>query len=423
MIVFDTNAVRLLNPTGDKADLIRKLRASGQEVGVPSMVLVELVAQQVLKYRDAYDTVANAVAKLREVVRDSLDEQEGPEFQPGAVESYWTEQYRDLFQVIETTPEMAMQALSREAHGLKPAKRNRNDQKGDTKTGARDVAIWLTLIDYMRKHPHDQVYFVTANTSDFGDGNTFPTPMDEDAKEVQGRLTLLNDWIDVVDKFTTKVDATVDDEELLRSTRLVRTIQLEAKERMRNFFGAASWLPGVGVPRSEPDTAAFLHEWVSPPMATLLSIDEISGHEIGDTVWYTANTTWFLTGVAMNPDPAASSAFAALSVKWPVKVLFSASDHPPVVISSGPSALPDFREGSPDLQARRELSAMLMSAWSTTNSSQSHIEELLSLITASAEDSRPARRNLRNWLIHRGWDGFEPPIAGDDPPRTEPENG
>ncbi|MFE0511498.1 PIN domain-containing protein [Streptomyces sp. NPDC058964] len=420
MIIFDTNAVRLLNPASDKADLIRKLRASGQRVGIPSMVLVEMAAQQVLRYRDAYGTVASAISKLQAVTPSPLGQQTGPDFQPDTVDSYWTEQYGDLFQVLETTPEMAMQALSREAHGLKPAKRDRNDRDGDTKTGARDVAIWLTLVGYMREHPAEHVYFVTANTSDFGDGSTFPMPMDEDARGMLGRLTVLNGWNDVVDAFTTKVDATVDGEEMLRSARLVRTIQLEAKERMRNFFGLTSWMPGSGVSWTEPGGAAFMETWVVPPIAALLNIDEISGHEIGDAVWYTANTTWLLAGIAMNSDPASSSAFVQLNVKWPVKVLFSTSDHPPVVISSDPPMLPDFQEGSPDLEARQQLSATLLSTRIPSEASQGSLEDLLVLLAASTGDLPSQLRNLRNSLAHGVWPGDEPPNPDVDP-HTDPE--
>ncbi|MFJ6784802.1 hypothetical protein [Streptomyces yangpuensis] len=46
MIIFDTNAVNLLPPTGLKADIIRKLRQSGHyRVAVPWMVLEELAAE------------------------------------------------------------------------------------------------------------------------------------------------------------------------------------------------------------------------------------------------------------------------------------------------------------------------------------------------------------------------------------------
>ncbi|MEU3569479.1 PIN domain-containing protein [Kitasatospora sp. NPDC036755] len=411
MIIFDTNAVRLLNPASDKADLIRKLRASGQDVGVPSMVLVELAAQQVLRYRDAYKTVESAISNLQAVTPDPLGKQTVPDSQHDAIDTYWTKQYSDLFRVVETTPEMAMAALSREAHGLKPAKRDRNDKHGDTKTGARDVAIWLTVIKYMQDHPSEQVYFVTANSSDFGDGSSFEYPMNDDARELKDRLVLLSGWDDVVERFTNKVSATVDDEDLLRSDRLARVIQIEAKERLRDFYGLASWLPGSGASVVEPDSPAHMEAWVAPPFVELVGVEEISGHEIGGAVWYTANTTWLVSGIALNTSPGVK--FAQLSVKWSTKILFSTSVHPPVVISSAEPALPDFREGSPDFAARQRLATKLMTTEIPTEELLSTLERFL-VQTAGPARLRGAGtlRQLRNHMLHGQWHGGA--LPGDD---------
>ncbi|WP_042804698.1 hypothetical protein [Streptomyces sp. C] len=69
MIIFDTNAVNLLPPSGLRADIIRKLRQSGHhKVAVPWMVMEELVAHQTKHYPDKYRAVVNTLAKLREAL-------------------------------------------------------------------------------------------------------------------------------------------------------------------------------------------------------------------------------------------------------------------------------------------------------------------------------------------------------------------
>lgn len=86
-----------------------------------------------------------------------------------------------MFEIIDTSGNVARQALLREANCEKPAKGPDAKDKG----GARDVAIWLSVIEYLKDNLEEKVIFVTGNTRDFGDGSEFPAPMSDDLKDLR----------------------------------------------------------------------------------------------------------------------------------------------------------------------------------------------------------------------------------------------
>ena len=91
------------------------------------------------------------------------------------VRKHWRERYSEIADVIETSVSAYQMAMFRETNILAPCK---TVNSGKNKTGARDAAIWLTAVEYAREHPAETVYFVCNNTEDFGDGTSFPSPMD-----------------------------------------------------------------------------------------------------------------------------------------------------------------------------------------------------------------------------------------------------
>lgn len=83
---------------------------------------------------------------------------------------------------------------------LPPAKRAK-----DHSEGARDAAIWFSILEFLKQNPEEHVCFVTDNTSDFGDGTVYPYPLNEDVRGLEGRLTRLKDFDQVVSQFTKEV--------------------------------------------------------------------------------------------------------------------------------------------------------------------------------------------------------------------------
>lgn len=89
-----------------------------------------------------------------------------------------------------------------------------------------------------------------------------------------------------------------------------------------------------------PDTETGWRSWLAAPEVALLSVNDVTGHEIEGDVWYTANVQWLLYGSALGNDDGTALGVACV---WPMKVLFSTkeTDESPTVLSDGDPTLPD----------------------------------------------------------------------------------
>ncbi|MGW1364730.1 PIN domain-containing protein, partial [Streptomyces chartreusis] len=184
MIIFDTNAINLLPHDGVKADIIRKLRESGHyRVAVPWMVLEEMAAHQAAYYPVRHQAVLNTLQSLQDLLPWEVQSSLEP-FSMERLVAHWRALYSEVFEVIETSGEAARRALAREAVALPPAARCKDHSKG-----SRDAAIWFSIIEFLKANPDESVCLVTDNTNDFGDGETYPYPMNEDIAGLEDRLT------------------------------------------------------------------------------------------------------------------------------------------------------------------------------------------------------------------------------------------
>ncbi|MFD9807612.1 PIN domain-containing protein [[Kitasatospora] papulosa] len=327
LIVFDTNAVNLLSPSSLQADIIRKLRQSGHhKVAVPWVVMEELVAHRTKHYPAKHQAAANTLTKLREALPWELESSLEP-LDLNRFVNHWRGVYEEVFEVIDTSGDTARMALSREAMALPPAKR-----ANDHSEGARDVAVWFSILEYLKKNPNENICFVTNNTKDFGDGTTYPYPMDEDLRGLEHRLTRLAGFDDVVSKFTKEVsgqDAEVAAEKLLRSLSVREGVAGAAVEVLRSPVGF------VGLDTAE--ASVRWRQWLTLPETELLTIADVTGHEIEGNVWYTANTRWLLYGATFGENT------RNVSCVWEVRVLFSADgeEEPPTLLARGAPMLPD----------------------------------------------------------------------------------
>ncbi|WP_328380776.1 PIN domain-containing protein (plasmid) [Streptomyces sp. NBC_00440] len=331
MIVFDTNAFNLVPPDGVKADIIRKLRKSEhQRVAVPWIVLEELAAHKARHYPNQYMGALNALEKLRRAVPWELEST----LEPIGVERFldhWRSAYADVFEVIQTSGEVALKALAREAMALPPAKRSVDD---DHSEGARDVAIWFSILEFLESNPDEHVYFVTNNTKDFGDGTVYKYPMNEDVRGLENRLTRLKDFNEVVATFATEVSgesAEAAAEELLRSGAMRDQVAQTAVEALDSEVG----FPGLGA----SDAEIVWRTWLAAPAVELLSVKNVTGHEIDQHVWYTADVEWLLYGSAVSGDGESALSVACV---WRMKILFSTDekDESPTILSGAPG-MPD----------------------------------------------------------------------------------
>ncbi|MGW7177881.1 PIN domain-containing protein [Streptomyces xanthophaeus] len=269
--------------------------------------------------------VVNTLAKLREALPWELKSSLEP-LDLNRLVAHWRSAYEEIFEVIDISGDAARKALAREAMALPPAKATT-----DRSEGGRDAAVWFSIREYLEENPDEEVCFVTNNTKDFGDGATYPYPMNEDVRGLEGRLTRLTDFDAVVSKFAKEVsgrDAEAAAEELLRSLSVRDRVSRTAVEVLSSPVGF------VGLDTAQ--ASVQWRQWLTSPEAELLSIADVLGHEIEGSVWYTANTRWLLHGVAINGD---DEDVRYVSCVWEMKVLFSANggDEAPTLLTPGAS--------------------------------------------------------------------------------------
>jgi hypothetical protein len=280
MIIFDTSELFGLNRSNSKFDFLRALRYSNSErAGIPWVVREELVAQQVIPYKEAYSRADSAIAQLNRKTFWLAVEATLPPLSVERAKRYWRTQYEEVLEILQTSGRSARAALAREAFREKPAKVDTKD-----KGGARDAAIWLSVIDYLRACPAETVYFVTSNTRDFGDGTVYDNLMSEDLGDMASRLILLTSFDECISRFSTKIDVNLEGTKELLSGLVgdsLTPIRTAARTELKGRRFEGTRLDG----QSE---AYYWATWIFPPSAIVRDVTEASGHRIGDDEWYTA---------------------------------------------------------------------------------------------------------------------------------------
>ncbi|MFF3378159.1 PIN domain-containing protein [Streptomyces sp. NPDC002680] len=361
MIILDTNILTKSGIDSATTDLVKIIRTSGVErVAVPWVVLEELTAHRAVPYRRKYEVAAAALASLTEgtpwPIRVPLPQMDLQRFQ-----DEWREKWLDVVDVVPTSEGALKQALMREANLLPPCKQVTVNEGGDTaKIGGRDAAIWLTAVEYARDHPDETVYFVSKNTTDFGDGVAFPYPMNEDLAGIKDRFELLTTWYDVVEKFAQRTDDA--DEAAVRSI-------LQAPESLSAIEAEVTRLmpvpPGLEGPGFEGTMGFFVEGegtlidthtvrvlgWAVPPFIAFDQATDLTAYRIGDHVWCTATVRWVLSGPALLRG---TLRIKGVGCVWETRVLVSTTNADArltVLRSQGTRALPagQFSVLSPEL--------------------------------------------------------------------------
>jgi hypothetical protein len=330
LIIFDTSILFGLHPDNPTFDLLRALKHSGHhKVGIPWMVQEELAAQRALAYSEAHKKAVSAIRALNKAAPWAV-EPDPDEYDAEAARTFWREEYQEAFEIISTSGEAARLALYREANCEKPAKGMEVKDKG----GAGDVAIWLSVVDYLKAHPQEQVCFVSSNTKDFGEGTSYPPTMADDIKGMEARLTHLSSFDAVVSEFTKPLD--IDHEHiegvlkgLLTSQEALTPIEAAAQELLTagDFSLAGNEVQGIpsGLSPHLGYPPARWNSWVGAPTAVLRDVNNASGHEIGGEKWYTATVDWVLIGTAVRPFSSARllNTTNQVACQWRTKLLFS----------------------------------------------------------------------------------------------------
>ncbi|RWZ77851.1 hypothetical protein EQK42_00535 [Streptomyces albidoflavus] len=298
MIILDSNILWDIKPDDPMADLLRVLRSTRtQKVAVPWLVLEELVGQQTIKYREKHEKAVESEKALAEVSPWRVSTEKIPSLQLERARRYWRGVYRDIVDVIPSSEEALREGAFREMNALAPCKKG---QKG--KTNFRDAVIWMSAVEYAREHPSETVYFISKNTSDFGDGTSYQYPMADDIKGFGERFVHLTDGDEIVKRFTTQVSA--DDEgiaALVNSERTRRALSSFARrgamEKRHGKFGFP-----VRVLNSDLRSGDVrrVRTWVHAPEIVFDSVRDIRAFGIDDHVWCTARARWIVGGYAFD---------------------------------------------------------------------------------------------------------------------------
>ncbi|WP_405780836.1 PIN domain-containing protein [Streptomyces sp. NBC_01378] len=297
MIILDSSIVRSFSLHSANADLLRAIRLGTRHaVAVPWMALEELVGQQAIKYRDKHERARQAVSALDDIspwgapdLLDSLD--------LDRIRDHWRAKWGELFSVVETTEGALREAAFREANHLPPCKVVK-----DFKTGMRDAAIWLSAVEYARDHPDETVYFVSANTNDFGSGAPYPSPMDKDVQALEGRFKHLTSMDEVAAEFAQSVEtdiAWVTEALEKHSSGVISGTSKEGAFALRD--GPVRCTMPTNAPGEYVALPVYRYETLRVRFAGL---DSAKAYRINDTLWVTASARWHLggTGIIYAPD-------------------------------------------------------------------------------------------------------------------------
>lgn len=300
MIILDTNVVRGMAFNSTEARLVRVIRESKTDrVALPWMAFEERLAQYVIAYNEAH---SKAMSAHKDVARKLPDPASAPTpalTDPAQVRDLWEARLRELVEVIPMNGEIFQEALKREAYQQPPAGR-----KSNIKTGARDVAIWLSAVEYAHAHPDETVYFVSGNTIDFTDGKgDYPAPMDTDRGRAGDNFVHLVALSEVLERLATPMEVNEEDvkERLESYSRHVETTALimwTSREVVDATYRLSKTVTAQWQASSKVEPVSFFLSRKRPLKSKLLKLDDVKAYKIGEDTWCTAQATWQFVGMA-----------------------------------------------------------------------------------------------------------------------------
>jgi hypothetical protein len=377
MIIFDSSVLPGLTRQNPCFDLLRAVKRSGtHHLGIPWMVREEICAQRVLEYKLAHARAATAIAELnKRTPWNAPDSASLSRLDVAQAYSYWRGQYEELFEILETSGDAALTALYRESNCQRPAKVSTKE-----KGGARDVAIWLSVINYLKAHDDEPVIFVSGNTKDFGDGSSYASPMSEDLGTMSGRLTFLTSLDDFVGHCTDSIEIDIKHVKDILIAKPATSVEITAEKVLNDQRFA-----GTKIEAGEYELFRW-QSWLLPPSAVLRRIVHAWGHKIDDEEWYTAVVDWIMVGIASSYPLDAMTADLTISqvwCEWRTKVLFSTREGevPEIVDYEAPKAL--------DPSDQAELRPLIAEAMASPNEQAVQVGQALAAFAAALAKAMP----------------------------------
>ncbi|WMD05583.1 PIN domain-containing protein [Streptomyces sp. FXY-T5] len=342
MIILDTCVIRSMGLDSSDAHLLRAIRETQRErVAVPWMVLEERAAQLAIKHVEAHQKASQALQQLRRATPGDVPELGDPD--PEAVRAYWRRELTQLVEVLPTSEAALREGMYREANVLPPASskkdpEDRDNKKRHLKVGARDVAIWLSAVEYARTHPEETVYFVSSNTNDFGDGSSaYRPPMDKDVEGFGDRFVHLTRLADLLQLIAPPVEVTPEQVEKLLPS-YTDNVRDAAMRRWGNpLLGLPGRFPALRQTTGEVEDS---NGWMASPESLhvkAVKVTDVKGYRLGDREWCTAIVQWQFVGVAMF-----ARALASGCCTWSTRIVMPLVEDGPNlrILSYGPPEAP-----------------------------------------------------------------------------------
>lgn len=275
MIILDTNQLRQAAPPhGAVLGMLQKLAGiSGHELALPQMVLDEFNARYEHVVQTAIDDLQRAARRVsahfsRDIARQvrGLDVAQALPVMQASVGK--------VFTILPTPAGTEHEALMREAYRRRPAKTDWGEGPG---SGARDVVIWLTVLDTASRQQADVLFL--SQDKGFGTDAGFHTELQEEAAMRLGgtvRLRLLNGGIEqLLGEVATKAPIQSNLMALLGHEIVTNGVASFLLENVQQFFYS---LPDARRPfrggRSLPDrTAPTMIPAEKPTQASAYKVD------------------------------------------------------------------------------------------------------------------------------------------------------
>ncbi|WP_327161939.1 PIN domain-containing protein [Streptomyces zaomyceticus] len=421
MIILDSCVIRGLRLDGSDVEVLRAITATKTEsVGAPWMAVEELAAQKALEYLEAHKAAASALRKLQN--KSHKAEPALGEPVPEGVRERWRMRYANFLEVLPTSDNALREGVYREANILPPATTKGEGDKR-VKVGARDVAIWLTAVEYARDHPDETVYFVSNNHRDFTKGDAgYPWPMNTDIADLGDRFVHLTNLAELLETVAPKVEVDVADVRGL--------LELQSKhiaERATTTWGSLETRSHFEVTTQSGEHKSA-QGWLFPTdvAVQLLDVRDVEAYRLGDDGWYVATARWQFVGPTVFP-----GALAMVACTWETRILAplrSGDEHVPIIIKGArPQAADVSGIEWPPFPRAMEVTQAFIQAAEAEGRKPTWVEVLLGALIsipalqANAElaSKYPALIDLplqQNFLgLHNSW----PPLKPED--GNEPE--
>ena len=286
MIVLDTNQLERHSLDSSFMAILKVLaRLTGNRLALSEVTYNEHCAHYENQLRHAYGQAEKSRNELAGLVkatgsREIFTRMSSADIAERTMKygSDYQSKVLDTFDLIPLDGESAVEALRREAWRIPPASTS-FDVQG---TGARDAAIWLSLIKESIRQP-ERIFFISSDKRAFKAVN-----LTSDLDMSNAAITVLEDIGELLGMLADGVDVAVDVPMISESDT--------AKEKVLRYLGS-TWIPSdaVRIAIQIPPRSGCRYSDHSFTGIEFVDARDIHGHVIGNEKWVTGVIRWNVT--------------------------------------------------------------------------------------------------------------------------------